>query len=227
MATFGLVHGGFHGGWCWDRLIPELAARGHDAVAMDMPIDDPNATVSDYVDAVVEALAPVDEPVVLVGHSLGGLIIPHVARVRPVSRLVFLCAMVANLPGSSAEPDPVPMSNIDMSVCSFDGQLTTISPQGASTAFFGDCDPADVELALARLKPQGAAIATPLIAPWPDVQSSVIMTTDDRSHNPEYDRLVTGPRLGVEPIELPGDHSPFLSRPAALADVLAGLAKES
>jgi hypothetical protein len=53
------------------------------------------------------------------------------------------------------------------------------------------------------------------------------MTTDDRSHNQEYDRLVTGPRLGVEPIELPGDHSPFLSRPAALADVLAGLAKES
>jgi hypothetical protein len=47
MATFGLVHGGFHGGWCWDRLIPELAARGHEAVAMDMPIDDADATLSD------------------------------------------------------------------------------------------------------------------------------------------------------------------------------------
>jgi pimeloyl-ACP methyl ester carboxylesterase len=227
MATFGLVHGGFHGGWCWDRLILELEARGHDAVAMDMPIEDPDATVSDYVDAVVRALTPVDEPVILVGHSLGGLIIPHVARVRPVSRLVFLCAMVENLPGGSDEPDPVPMSHMDMSVLRFDGQLTAISPEGAREAFFGDCDPADVESALSRLKPQGAAIATPLVAPWPDVPSSMITTTDDRSHNPEYDRLVTGPRLGVEPIELPGDHSPFRSRPAALADVLADLARVS
>jgi hypothetical protein len=54
------------------------------------------------------------------------------------------------------------------------------------------------------------------------VPSSVITCTDDRSR--DFTRLVVAPRLGVEPIELPGGHSPFLSRPAALADVLAGLA---
>ena len=228
MATFGLVHGGFHGAWCWDRLIPALAAYGHDAVAMDMPIDDPDATVNDYVDAVVSALASVDGPVTLVGHSLGGIVIPHVARVRPVSRLVFLCAMVENLPEQAgvADPGDVPMTIIDMKGLEFDGQLTRISPAAAAVSFFGDCAPVDVEWALARLRPQGRAFATPLIAPWPDVPSSVLVTTDDRAHNSEYDRLVTAPRLGVEPIELPGDHSPFLSAPTNLAQALAELADD-
>jgi len=43
MATFGLVHGSWHGGWCWERLIPELEARGHRAVAVDLPAEDPAA----------------------------------------------------------------------------------------------------------------------------------------------------------------------------------------
>ena len=48
MATFGLVHGAWHGAWCWDLLIPELERRGHSAVAMDLPCEDPKASFSDY-----------------------------------------------------------------------------------------------------------------------------------------------------------------------------------
>jgi pimeloyl-ACP methyl ester carboxylesterase len=195
---------------------------------MDMPVDDPDATLSDYVSAVVEALADVDEPVVMVGHSMGGLVIPHVPRFRPVSRLVFVCAMFDNLPSppSGQELPDVPPSVIDMSVIHFDGQVSRISPAGAADRFFGHCDPADVEWAVAKLRPQGRAPATPLVAPWPDVPSSVIFTTEDRSRNPEYSRLVAAPCLGVEPIELPGDHSPFLSYPDELAAVLHDLASE-
>jgi pimeloyl-ACP methyl ester carboxylesterase len=224
MATFGLVHGGFHGGWCWDRLIPELAARGHEAVAMDMPIDDADATLSDYVASVVDALAAVEEPVVLVGHSMGGLVIPHVAATRPVERMVFICAMFANVP----EPAPgqvipeVERLAFDASLLTVDAGFTTISPANAVASFFPDCDPAEAEWAASQLRPQGHAPAKPLVAPWPDVPSSVIVCTDDRGR--DYQRLVVAPRLGVEAIELPGGHSPFLSRPAALADVLDELA---
>ncbi len=223
MATFGLVHGGFHGAWCWDRLIPPLAACGHDAVAMDLPIDDPDATLLDYVGAVVDALDGVEEPVVLVGHSMGGLVIPHVARSRPVERLVFICAMFDNLPDRAIEvdPDEVVVAPFDTSTLTENGGLITVSPEGAAAGFYPDCDPVDVEWALARLRPQGHAPATPLIAPWPDVPSTVIVCTDDRQR--EYQRLVVAPRLGVEPIELPGGHSPFLSRPEQLADVLSEL----
>src|SRR3990172_3370243 len=169
MSTFGLVHGGFHGAWCWERVIPLLTARGHAAVAMDLPSDDPDATLSDYVATVVDALAAVDEPVILVGHSMGGLVIPHVAQFRPVARLVFICAMFDNLPA----PDPgadvpdVTRSEFDMSSFTVDDRVTKISAERAAVAFYGDCDPDDVEWAVARLRPQGHAPATPLVAPWP------------------------------------------------------------
>ena len=226
VAVFGLVHGGFHGAWCWEHLVPELANRGHDSVAMDLPVDVPDATLADYVEAVVDALAPVTEPVVLVGHSMGGLVIPHVADRRPVSRLVFICAMFANLPDPplGVELPSITQATFDSSLLTIDDQVTTISPEAAVAAFFGDCDPAVAEWAADQLRPQGRAPATPLVAPWPAVRSSVIVCTDDRSR--DYQSLVVAPRLAVEAIELPGGHSPFLSRPAALADVLDRIAQE-
>jgi hypothetical protein len=109
-----------------------------------------------------------------------------------------------------------------MTSLTVDDRVTKISPERAAAAFYSDCQPADVEWAVERLRPQNHAPATPLVAPWPDVASSVITCTDDRSR--DFTKLVVAPRLGVEPIELPGGHSPFLSRPGALADVLVELA---
>src|SRR3954454_25062964 len=93
MTTFWLVHGAWHGGWCWERLAPELEARGAQVVAPDLPCEDVDAGVSVYADVVDKALGEADD-VVLVGHSLGGLTIPLVAARRPVRRLVYLCAFV-------------------------------------------------------------------------------------------------------------------------------------
>jgi pimeloyl-ACP methyl ester carboxylesterase len=83
VTTFGLVHGAWHGAWCWDLLVPELERRGHGAVAPDLPIDDALAGLADYERTVVDALGDRDD-VVLVGHSMGTLVIPLVAAARPV-----------------------------------------------------------------------------------------------------------------------------------------------
>jgi pimeloyl-ACP methyl ester carboxylesterase len=92
VTTFGLVHGAWHGAWCWDLLVPELERRGHAAVAPDLPIDDALAGHAEYARAVVDALAGRDD-VVLVGHSMGTLVIPLVAAARPVRGMVFLCGV--------------------------------------------------------------------------------------------------------------------------------------
>jgi pimeloyl-ACP methyl ester carboxylesterase len=99
MSTFVFVHGAWHGAWCWSRLLPEMQARGHRSVTMDLPVDDANATFADYADIVLASYPAAVEDVVLVGHSLGAMVIPLVAASRPASRLVFLCGLIPNVDG--------------------------------------------------------------------------------------------------------------------------------
>src|SRR5688572_33286323 len=83
-TTFTLIHGAWHGAWCWEPLVAELEGRGHRAMAVDLPCDDPTVTTIDNATQVVEALGDADE-VVVVGHSLGGIVAPVVAQLRPRS----------------------------------------------------------------------------------------------------------------------------------------------
>lgn len=72
MTTFALVHGAWHGASCWDATAVHLRAAGHDAVAVDLPIDNPAAGLVDYAATVLQALASVPDhaDLVVVGHSL-------------------------------------------------------------------------------------------------------------------------------------------------------------
>ena len=109
MTRFGLVHGAGMGAWCWERFIAELEARGHQAATVDLPLNDQSAGANRLAEIVLAAFAPFDD-LVLVGHSMSGLIIPVVASRRPVRSLVFLHAVLPR-PGLSladqvtAEPD--------------------------------------------------------------------------------------------------------------------------
>ena len=98
-TTFALIHGAWHGAWYWEPLAAELERRGHRAVAADLPCDDPAVTTIDNAKQVVEALGDADD-VVVVGHSLGGIVAPVVARLRPARRVVLLAALVPR-PGRS------------------------------------------------------------------------------------------------------------------------------
>lgn len=99
MAHFLLVHGSCHGAWCWDAVIPALEARGHTALAIDLPGhgNDPtppeDATLRLCGEAVLAAL---DAPAIVVGHSWGGFPIAQAAEIAPerIARLVYLCAYV-------------------------------------------------------------------------------------------------------------------------------------
>jgi len=91
VSTFVLVHGAWHGAWCWSRLQPELEARGHRSVVMDLPVEDGDATFEEYADVVLASYPADVEDAVLVGHSLGAMVLPLVAASRPVSMLVTLC----------------------------------------------------------------------------------------------------------------------------------------
>jgi len=221
-----LVHGSYHGAWCWDLLRPELERLGHRVITMDLPVSDPGLGAADYATAVEGALERGSD-LMLVGHSMAGLVIPLVAARRPVRKLVFLAAFLP-VPGKSAM-DQRSTEAIDGRIPPRTAEWTDlgddvwmVGPNTATELFFHDAPPAVVRWATQRLRPQSYRVMnemTPLTA-WPDVESRSIVLRDDRALNPEWVRASSRERLGVEAIEIGGSHSPFLSRPAELAQAL-------
>lgn len=229
MTTFALVHGGWYGAWCWERVAPGLEARGHQVVAVDLPCDDATATFETYADVVVAALeAAGSNDVVVIGHSLGGLTIPLVAGRRSVRRLIYLCALVP-IPGSSLaeqleiEPDTLLPEHLSgISEPDEDGLTRWIDEDVARSVFYADCSVEDAKAAFERLRPQaGTVFATPCpLKELPPVPSTYVVCSEDRMVNPERGRKVASERLEAELVELPGSHSPFISRSRELADLL-------
>lgn len=248
MTVFALLHGGWHGAWAWDLLVPELAVRGHRTVTVDLPSEDPAAGAADYAAVVSAALSATlsanaasllheaehrrsesGEEVVLVAHSLAGLVAPLVAAAAPVRHVVYLAAML-----------PVPGESVDDRARAGDRQTrrglgrgqtvhadgaTSWQPAAAVARLYPDSPPELARWAAARLRRQHwrlTAEPSPLTA-WPDVPATYLHCAADQVIDDGWARRAVPELLGVEPVELPGDHSPFLARPAALADLLTGV----
>jgi pimeloyl-ACP methyl ester carboxylesterase len=227
VTTFALVHGAWHGAWCWELLVGELERRGHGAIAVDLPCEDAAAGCPEYAAIVHEQLPAGDPEVVLVGHSLGGLTIPLVAAERPVRALVFLCALLP-VPGvglpAQLDDDPaifVPGfgSSIERDAA---GNSFWPDADAARATLYADCPRVLAEAALSRLRHQSRrpSVDPCPLAEWPDVESISVLCRADAVISPAWSRRAARDRLGVEARELEGGHSPFLSRPAELADLL-------
>lgn len=221
-----LVHGSYHGPWCWERLTPELERRGHNVTAVDLPISDPEIGAAGYADA-LEAQVDWSEPPIIVAHSTGGLTVPIVAARRPVRRLVFLASMLPK-PGMSTgeqrqvEPIDGPGPISPPQFTDLGDNVWMVGPTTATEMFFQDASPELAGWAVAQLRPQAYRAMdeiTPLEA-WPDVPSAYVVCREDRALNPEWARGAARERLGIEPLEIDGGHSPFLTRPAELAELL-------
>lgn len=231
---FVLIHGAFHGAWCWERFIPELQDRGHTALAVDLPVSDPDAGSAEYASTVLDAMTALGEEPIVVGHSMGGVAVPLVAASRPISRMVFLAAFLPEPGASLADQrarEPID-SNIEIPNPEFTDLGDSVFTVGANTAvemFYNDV-PADIsDWAVERLRPQAYKFMyemTPLET-WPAYESSYIVCAGDHAVSPDWGRQAARERLNVEPYEIEGGHSPFLSRPEQLADVLDAIARSA
>jgi pimeloyl-ACP methyl ester carboxylesterase len=232
MVTFGLVHGAWHAGWCWELLTPLLRRAGHDVVAVDLPSEDGSASFDDYADVVCTALTDHDD-VVLVGHSLGGYTIPLVADRRPIQHLVYLCALVPAIGRSPVdqftdEPENFnPLRDEGLSAPDDQLRVAWVDRDRARRLLYGRCDEAFAGAALNRLRPQSLYPATlPYsLNRFPTTQATYVLCRDDQMLRPQWSRHVAHDQLGANIIELSGDHSPFLSRPSDVAELLLRLAR--
>ena len=226
MTTFALLPGSWHGAWCFERLLPELAARGHDGVALDLPWASWDAGLAECAAAVVAALDGRDGDLVVVAHSMSGVVLPLVAAARAPRRMVFLAAEVPE-PGLSwdetAERHPgfLYPGIGDGQVGDDSGRSRWADQAKATARLYQLCDPADAAWAFSRLDWQAWTTQQqpcPLER-WPEVPSTVVVCSQDRAVRPEWLRAAAR-RIGADLAELASDHSPFLSAPAALAELL-------
>jgi pimeloyl-ACP methyl ester carboxylesterase len=239
-VRFVLVHGGFHGAWCWSRLAPELESLGHEVLAIDLPgAGDRMSETASHASWRATFRDVVEEGDILVGHSQGGFAISLAADEVPdrIRRLVYLSAAVpvdgqamgAATSGSTElwpETVGLPMEEF-MSLVEIADQgpcVVMTAPEAANQVFYHDCDPEDQAWAFERLTPLPLApTLEPFVLPrfWAaPIPRDYILCTDDRSHTISSDNEFMR-RLGLSTcLSIISSHSPFMSRPAQTARLL-------
>lgn len=232
MATFQLVPGGFHGKWCWDRVVRELQGMGHRATAIELPgmgsDDTPHKNVSLdlWAEHVIDLAEGEADLPVLVGHSRAGLVMTRAAEIAPdrFAALVFLTAVVppqGESVGTHESFAQVPYMRIVN-----DGHTLTTSDDILPLLYNG-CSAEDVEYAAARICPEPiAAMTTPITTSderFGTTRRAYIHCLQDKMLPYDW-QLEVARRLGcTQSITMDTDHSPFLNAPQELARHIVSL----
>lgn len=228
MAIHVLVPGADGRASYWYRVVPELRARGHEVVTMDLPSDDA-ADLDDFAAAIVAAVnasvgeRAAGERLVLVAQSLAGFSAPLVCGRLPVDELVLVNAMVP-APGETAgqwwEDTGQPQAKVAHAAAlglESGGEFDLLAD------FFHDVPAEVTEQAMAHgaSAPPSALFAQPWpLSKWPEVPTRFLQGRDDRFLPLEFQRRVVGERLGLAVEEIPGGHLAALSRPRELVEQL-------
>lgn len=208
-----LVHGAWHGSWCWELLVPELRSRGWTPAVVDLPSTSgsPAAGVREDAEAVREALLTLDGRVTVLAHSYAGVPVGEAAG--SADRLIYLAAHMLEPGESVVSPLGGPWYE--------PGTKLLDAPEGARDLLFADVPHELGSWAASRLRPQSARVFEDAVteAAWQTVPTTSIVCTDDVILPPVFaDRLKKG-----DVRYLPGSHSPFLSRPVELAELICAL----
>ena len=237
MSTFVLIHGAWHGAWCWDRVAPLLEKAGHRAVAIDLPGHGQDrtpiaqVTLQTYAGRVCDVLSAQEEPVVLVGHSMGGLAITQAAEQAPakVRTLVYLTAFLLRdgqslLDVAAGDTEALVLPNL---VQSADGSSAVVREDALKDVFYASCPDEDVARAKSLLVPQAAApFATPVHTTpenWGRIPRVYIECLRDRAISPAVQKQMHTASPCRRVISMDTDHSPFFSAPEELAQHLASV----
>lgn len=236
--TVVLLHGAWHGPWCWEPVCQELDRRGVPAVAPALPSTgtDP-AALGTFDDDVAAVHAALDRsgPAVLCAHSYAGLV-AGATRQPALRDLVFLSAFMADdgetWADVAAEDGAAGGAGADggagtlaTALLADDHGNVLIDPARAVDVFYADCDPDAAAAAVARLTPQSAepfGRAMP-VPSWRTVPSTFVVLELDRAISPTRQRAMAARATTTR--TLPTSHAAMLARPDLLADVLEDAAR--
>lgn len=236
MSTFVLVHGAWHGEWCWNTITPLLEAAGHRVVSFDLPghgMDTtPTSTVSlqDYTERLCSVLDNESEQVILVGHSMGGVVITQAAEYRPdqIQLLIYVCAFLPE--NGQTLLQILESNNVSLPVVlSDDKTYLTLNEHLVRDAFYGECSDSDSFEAQQKLCFQPLR---PFVTPvqlsegnFGRVPRVYIETLKDHAIPIRVQREMYTRTPCKRIITMNTDHSPFLSQPDELFSHLNNIAE--
>jgi pimeloyl-ACP methyl ester carboxylesterase len=237
MSTYVLIHGGGAGGWVWDRVTPHLERNGHKVVAPDLPSHGNDetpiqwVTLQAYADRICEVLEAQTAPVVLVGHSSGGIAITQAAEYCPdrIEMLVYLSAYL--LPNGMSLLQYV-TRDTELSIGSLliiaeDQSYVTLREEGLKAVIFGDCSDEDMERFKSLMVPEATApVSTPLTTTdenFGRVPRVYIECLQDRAIAPSVQKEMYIHIRCERVISMNTSHMPLFSAPEELAGHLSSL----
>ncbi|MFE7750335.1 alpha/beta hydrolase [Streptomyces sp. NPDC057428] len=211
-----LVHGAWHGAWCWELLVPELTALGWRVETVDLPSAsaDPSNTAGMYDDAraVRRRLDAAEGPVTVLAHSYAGLPVTEAAAGADVNRLVYLAAFQLDVGDSLAGIAGGELPS---------GETGTLpAHEDPRTHLYADVTDEIASRAADRLVLQTVkSFSEPLTtAAWKTVPSSYVVCEQDRAIDPEFQKVMA--TRSERSYTLPTGHSPFYSAPGELARLI-------
>ncbi|MEH2464727.1 alpha/beta fold hydrolase [Nostoc sp.] len=237
MSTYILIHGAWQGGWCWNKVATLLEQAGHNVIAPDLPSHGNDqtpiseVTLQSYVDRVYEILKTQAEPVILVGHSMGGIVITQAAEYYPdkIEKLVYVCAFLPRNGESLmdwAQPDSEALV-LPNAIVSEDRSYLTFKDEAIEDTFYGDCFAQDVAKSKSLLCPQALApLQTPVnttAANFGRVPRVYIECLQDRAISISVQRQMQAALPCHLAMAMDTSHSPFLSHPKVLVNNLSSL----
>jgi pimeloyl-ACP methyl ester carboxylesterase len=220
-----LVHGLWHGAWAWDGVRARLEAASVPSAAVELPF----TSLEDDVAATVAALERFGKPAVLVGHSYGGAVVTAAGEHPQVTHLLYLAAFAlaeGESVGRALPERDIPPTGLGAALrFSADGQVS-VDPALAVDLFYADAPAVAAAAAVARLRSVDRSLfrGVPAAIAWRQRPSTYVVCADDRAVHPDLQRAMAE-RAGSDPREWPGGHSPALTRPAEVADLIAALAR--
>ena len=238
MNTYVLIHGAWEGSWCWEKVVPLLKQAGHQVVAPDLPGHGQDRTpiheitLASYTKRVCETLDAQAEPVILVGHSMGGIVITQVAEERPekIATLVYLAAYLLQNGESLSQVASVDTDSLLLPIVMVNreqGYATFKEEAPLKEVVYADCSDEDVARARSLLVPQALVpFVTPIgttVERFGRVPRVYIECLRDRVISPSLQKKMYTALPCQQIISMETSHSPFFSAPEELVRHLTSL----
>jgi len=232
MSTYVLVHGAWQGEWAWELVKPKLESFGHKVVTLDLPgsgkdmTPSKDVTLDSYVDKVVDVINQQNEKVILVGHSMGGIVITQTAEYVPdkIDKLVYVCAALpknGESLGGKSEGEKGPKFTVNEK-----NMTAELLPEFIQETFFNAVeDDQVVQAAIKKMRPQPLGPFQQEVKITDDKFGSLeriyIETTLDNAITIDFQRKMNSETPCNKIITMVADHEPFWSKPEELVTHLS------